>query len=773
MIQTLSIALAALAVGYAVPACSGHDNSPPTVDKQHLEPPESLFREHRPTKFAEQPNRAKPRAVAAAPNRSRVYVALEGSVERPGQKVVAIDVDRRTVVRRYTVGHRPSDLALHPNGRHLLVANQYSNFMSVIDLQRQRVRSLPSDYYVTRLTFSRKGDRLYATNRWRDALQIWDATVDGGDLEVARVHPDMPQRGVPVAANPKDLAIDPEGSRIFVASPSTLTVTAIDTETLQPADVSSNNSKGRLEVGAPPNDLALGEGRLYVPTLADSTGHPPNQGPDTNGDGQPGDGTPNTNFNDVQNELAVFDLPRLERRVRYTSDSICCPEIDDVSPADPELGSMLPPERNWMVEGALPERAQLAKLDEGPALIVAYSGSSQLQKFPIAPDGSLHSGPTLSTGYNPMGLAVDSGRREAYVSNRLGETLSIVDLESFERVGTIDFGTAADKNFPATDVEIGELFFFAGASFSVDGDITCNHCHRQRGATSKTFHMPLLADPRGVRTTPDARGLFSSRPWFFEGAMTENNFTRELNRAAKSENFCCAKFPDREACETDLPETCASKDYPANYPTRDAFFLDRAKRTLGRTDSFGDSGRVRRLDSEGMADLLALFLMQRPGLLPNPNPDDTPSVRRGRRLFNSPSTGCAGCHPKPGFMRAIDFQPTPWVFGPVITPNRTNNGRNSDLVTSDFLESFSRVRQNGDVRMKATSLLGLWDRPAPFLHDGRAKNLRETVCSPDHPALRDGETGYNELDGLPDTHGGTSHLDASQISDLIAYLNSL
>ncbi len=86
----------------------------------------------------------------------------------------------------------------------------------------------------------------------------------------------------------------------------------------------------------------------------------------------------------------------------------------------------------------------------------------------------------------------------------------------------------------------------------------------------------------------------------------------------------------------------------------------------------------------------------------------------------------------------------------------------------------------------APSLRGLWARPPRFLHHGHAISLREVVCNPDHIALRRlpfarrdadrpgrREKGLNELNGVPDTHGVTSHLSVWDIQCLIKFLESI
>ena len=102
---------------------------------------------------------------------------------------------------------------------------------------------------------------------------------------------------------------------------------------------------------------------------------------------------------------------------------------------------------------------------------------------------------------------------------------------------------------------------------------------------------------------------------------------------------------------------------------------------------------------------------------------------------------------------------------------------------------------------------GLWDRPPLFLHNGAARTLREVVSVPGQTSLgwfkyeplfgsygeRPGrrEVGFNETWFVKnrnernkthldtggrigsDTHGGTSHLTAQQIDDLVNYLLSI
>ncbi len=710
----------------------------------------------------EQPHRDNPAAVAVSPDGEMIYVALQGSVDEPGDTVVAVSAAEHRIVERYTVGSSPSALAIHPDGRLLVVANRFSAYLSVVDLRDGSVQRVGTDYYAVGLSFAPDGSALFVTNRWTDTVARWSVETRGGRLVVGDV------RSAAVAVNPRDVVVEPDGQRVLVASLGGLAVSVFDASDLNPV--------GIIDVGAPANGIAVSNGEIYIATTSASTHHPALSGPDTNHDGLPGDGTPNTGFQDLQNELAVFRRADLEPVVRYTSDTLCCFDFRDVAPEHEDLGPLLPDRALWIVGGALPERVVTAERNGRDGILVVYSGSNEVQWFGIG-DGGLQAGESVATGFQPVAVAVHPSRAEAYVVDRLGETLTVIDVEAMSVATTIEVGDLSGGAFPATDAELGEFYFFAGAEFSLDGDQTCNHCHRERGNVGKAFSMPLLADQRGSRMTPDSRGMLETRPWFLEGAMDENNFFPVINEFARAENFCCHELRDVADCTTNPPAQCDDRPEPLNLPTRDAFFLRAARATLARDRSFGGAIDTR-IDYLGMTRLLGLFLLHEPALLPNPNPrpESDPDAARGRQLFEAPSQGCVNCHPGPGFAVSYETNPfdAPTHSGPLVTPNRADDGTNLDLSHSGFLGTFPEAEQDeSDIHLNAPTLVGLWDRAPGFLHDGRAATLREALCTPGHPALQSDENGFNELDGIHDSHGGTSSLSVNEVADLIRYLHTL
>jgi len=98
------------------------------------------------------------------------------------------------------------------------------------------------------------------------------------------------------------------------------------------------------------------------------------------------------------------------------------------------------------------------------------------------------------------------------------------------------------------------------------------------------------------------------------------------------------------------------------------------------------------------------------------------SAARGRELFFDQRVACANCHSGPA----------------------TTNNQNSDVGTG--------------AAFQVPTLRGIAWR-APFMHNGCASTLRDRFTNP--------------ACGGGDRHGVTSHLNADQINDLVAYLETL
>lgn len=144
-------------------------------------------------------------------------------------------------------------------------------------------------------------------------------------------------------------------------------------------------------------------------------------------------------------------------------------------------------------------------------------------------------------------------------------------------------------------------------------------------------------------------------------------------------------------------------------------------------ESFTKSMQGKRPSREDVAALVAYLATLEFPKNPHREPDGglTPSARRGEAVFRSRKANCASCHSGQEF----------------------TDGKRHDL----------GLNERGDVYKghNPPSLRGVHDKD-PYLHDGRARTLREAL------------TG----DHAPETVGGAP-ISESELDDLIAYLKSL
>lgn len=130
-----------------------------------------------------QPHRDKPgRGVLNAAG-SKLYVTLQGTELNPGHEVVVVDVSGESVIKRIPVGSRPYQPVLHPNGRFLVVTNEFSNYMTVIDTANDKAAgTIPLDYYAQGLVFSKDGTKAYVAIRYLGQILVLDIKEQGETL---------------------------------------------------------------------------------------------------------------------------------------------------------------------------------------------------------------------------------------------------------------------------------------------------------------------------------------------------------------------------------------------------------------------------------------------------------------------------------------------------------------------------------------------------------------------------------------------------------------
>lgn len=136
-----------------------------------------------------QPVRYRPGRAVLNGDGSKLYVALQGTELNPGHEIVVIDTASQRPIKRILVGSRPYQPVLHPNGRFLVVTNELSNYMTVIDtLDDRAVGKIPLDYYGQGLVFSRDGKKAWVAIRYLGQVLVLDIEENGAEL-IGKVKP--------------------------------------------------------------------------------------------------------------------------------------------------------------------------------------------------------------------------------------------------------------------------------------------------------------------------------------------------------------------------------------------------------------------------------------------------------------------------------------------------------------------------------------------------------------------------------------------------------
>ncbi len=635
--------------------------------------------------------------------------------------------------------------------------------------------------------------------------------------------------GIEVGDKPRDMILSPDGQTLFIANTGSLDISVVNLKTLE--------ESRRIYTRSPVNDLIWVKDRIIAATLGLGSGHPKKHHPgreslDRNNPeteytlfrdvktGKPLpldqqkplgpyddiDGTAQEKFRDITNDIVVFDptvnnvavYKASPEFTRYTSESFEALMGDKKGDVPKELMKVI---------GAFPEQMVV----NNNYLYVTMSGTFQVQEWEInfeaQPANWLIPRRVFNTGYKPGGIAVADN--SLVVVNQLDETLTIISLDDgAQRKIALK---SSQPPFPSNGFERGE-FFVQTSIFSVDQDQSCVHCHYRDASDGKRWSVSqVMGQSRdgtertgGSREVPDLRALFHKVPFFIEGTlsmdealtmMMEHNplvdfqgktpagdFKKIFADKQKKPNQ--SKSADAIVVATGKKWDNAEVELADLVERRERFFKKQSQKYFGKEFSFRE-----------LQKFIGDYQANEPRLLPNPNEQTDPMVLYGKELFENPLVGCSGCHPAPSFTDKVNVYNQNKSFPPLVTPTARDNIHT--LISADridYLNGYTRswdTKDTGRVEEKegfyvAPSLLGIWARPPRFLHHGGAMSLREVLCTPGHPALRPlpptriiperpdhWEKGFNERDGVPDTHGVTSHLSVWDIECLIKFIQSI
>ena len=574
-----------------------------------------------------------PIALALSADGSRLLVANQGT-----GTVALVDPRAGKVVAEVATGDKPAGVALTPDGKHAVVTHWYGYDVAVLDVRpdglsvagRVPVGPEPRGVVVS-----------------KDGVSAYVAV--GASDEIARI--DLAKTSVTgrlsVGREPRGLALTPDGKKLVVANSRSGDLSVVDlgswtVERTLPLEIGVANLR-QMAVDA--------EGKyVYVVHLR-------NRGMAT-----------------TQNNIDLgWVLGQRLSRVRLDGsepfESVTL-DVKGKAFADVHGLALRPDGRGIAISSGGTHELILLRDDAKPLPWRPNSSRDLIPGELLGNDGRFR---RLTVGGRPTELAFSPDGSTVYAANYLSDSVQAVDYASGRVVRSILLGGPSEPSL----VRRGEALFH-DATRSSNQWYSCNTCHSD-GHTNGLDFDTLNDGWQDLSTThlrsrkkvPTLRRVAKTGPWTWHGwqkglddAMIES-FTKSMQ----------GKRPSAEEVRA-IVAYIGTLDYPRN-PNREA-----------------DGGL-------------------------------TPAAKRGEALYRSSRAACSSCHGGPelsdGKVHVVGLE----------GPGDVHSGYNPP------------------------SLRGSYDK-APYLHDGRARTLRDVLAGPHNPEDLGGEA-----------------LEPGEIDDLVAYLKSL
>lgn len=471
--------------------------------------------------FASDPADSSPRylnplALKLSPDGKRLYVVCEAS-----DVVLVVDTGTRRVIGRVKVGRKPEGIAISPDGKILYVSNEWNNTVSEIDAASLRVlRTLETGWGPVGLTTDRAGKYLYAANTLGDNISVIDLATGKEIKRLGAGH------------FPEYVALSQNGKWIYVSNllaeiappdtPPVSELTVVDTATQV---VSSRIPvPGAIQLRHIAQVPARDGGYLLIPFQ------------------QPHNLVPLVQIQQgwyLAHGMAIVRPPQMEGlKPRVTE--LLLDDIDHyyadgfgaVSTPDGRLALVTASGADVVSVIDIAKLNQMLKQSPDPGALAQRLDSAR--QFVVK---------RLPTGGNPTAVVVSPDSRFAYIANRTGDTVSVVDLQQLKVAGTIDLG--GPKIITAQ--RRGERLFF-DARFCYQAQLACASCHPHEGFEDGLAWS--LETPELGRDVVENRTLLSiadTSPFKWNG-LNPNLATQDGPRTAmyifRSQGFSPAQVKD-------------------------------------------------------------------------------------------------------------------------------------------------------------------------------------------------------------------------------------
>jgi len=377
-----------------------------------------------------------PLEIAITPDGRLLYVVCQDSDE-----VRVVEAASGKLIKAIPVGHVPRAIALSPDAKTMFIANAWSDTVSVIDTTNlEVVRTLPTGFEPSGVVFDSNANVLYVANRLSNDISVIDFKTG---QETKRL---LAGRGASY------LSVSPDGKFIYCThvypnpgafrSQPQSEITVIDTATQTVVERKPlHNVAGAFHL------TTSADGKLSV--LAQL--RPKNLIPLAHVEHGWVFGDSLTLFGADVGGMVQIPLDELDHYYALP------------------WGVAITPDKSKLL--LTTAGAQSVTVIDVPRLLETVRSRRQPFVNDLSASAEYVSS-RIPVGHNPRGVVLSPDGKRLYVSNRLDDTLSVIDTNAEKVTSTIDLGGPKEVNA----LRRGERLFYT-AEFAFQGGFGCSNCH--------------------------------------------------------------------------------------------------------------------------------------------------------------------------------------------------------------------------------------------------------------------------------------------------------
>jgi YVTN family beta-propeller protein len=484
--------------------------------------------------------------LVLTPDETRLVIANQTS-----SSLSLVDLASGRVLAEAPCGDRPSNLAITPDGKRVLATASYSGELLIYEMSAERldrVAAFKLGFEPRGVVISPDGRLAYVALSTADVV----AVIDIDRREVIN--------RIAVGRWPRFLALSNDGRRLAVGCNGARGVAVVDTETRQQLYL---EEFGGLNLGQ--MQISADGSQVYFPWITYRR-------------------NPITASNIRQGWVLASRIARVRLDGHKRREAI---SLDPQGKAvgDPHGMALSPDEQTMVCTASGTHELLIYQLPGLP--FQDYGGPGDHIDAQLLADSQRFA--RLPLGGRPMAVRYAKNGERVYVANYLLDAVQVVDMTSRTLTRTIELAPPQ----PPSLARRGEAIFFDAAR-SLDQWYSCHSCHYEGHTNAMTVDTRNDGRFGNFKTVLSLRGSAQTGPWFWHGWATDF----------------------RGALRKSLTESMLGPE-----PTNDE------------------------------VDALAAYI-ESLSAPPNPYQDDahaSAAAARGATVFQSAKAGCTQCHPAPHF----------------------------------------------------------------------------------------------------------------------------